>query len=318
MNISILICSRSRRKELENLVELLNKTVSNHNYEIVVVEETETTSAIEGALYISHPVENKGIPYARNLALKHASGEIVVFLDDDCQLKENWLDRLIAPFSDKMVIGVQGGVTAPGHTNAIGWAESILGFPGGGIRRIIDAENQKQETREISTLNCAYRKWVLDEVGGFDARLKFGGEDYVLAKQVCKHGKCLFVPEALVTHASRGSLLNIFKWFVRRGRADIDVIRMGEQKNRSFPMLFLESISFKILIVFFLCMLLFRFATIIIGIFIFCFATLQYTRYFKTWKESAAPFFTLAYIPIVKIVMDIGMDWGRIRRILFG
>jgi len=116
MNISILICSRSRRKELENLVKAINNTVSNHNYEIVVVEETEASSGIKGALYISHPIMNKGIPYARNLALKHASGEVIVFLDDDCQLKENWLDRLIAPFSDKMVIGVQGGVSVPaGH-----------------------------------------------------------------------------------------------------------------------------------------------------------------------------------------------------------
>ena len=152
MKISVLVCSRSRRSELEYLVEILNNIVTTFNCEIIVVEETEEPAPVEGALYISHPIMNKGIPYARNLALKHASGDIIVFIDDDCMVDKKWLDSLIEPFNDAMVVGVQGGVTVPEHTNAIGWAEIILGFPGGGVKRIVSAGNKTQETQEISTL----------------------------------------------------------------------------------------------------------------------------------------------------------------------
>jgi len=54
---------------------------------------------------------------------------------------------------------------------------------------VIQAEGEIQETREISTLNCAYRRWVIHQVGGFVKQLKITGEDFVLAKQACQYGE---------------------------------------------------------------------------------------------------------------------------------
>jgi len=316
-DISIIICSKDRRDSLKKLVDRLRAIPSARTTEIVVVEETGEPASLEGVTYVFHPVAGRGIPFARNLGLQHATGDIVVFIDDDCSIHESWLENLLALFNDGSVVGVQGGVTVADSTNPIGWAESILGFPGGGVQRILSAENHNQQTREVSTLNCAYRKWVLDKIGGFDDRLKFGGEDYVLAKQACRYGKCFFVPDARVTHAARGGLLPVFKWFVRRGRADIDVIRISRQTDRTFFSLFKDAITVKLLIAALLGILMPRFAALVITAFIIGYSTLQYFRYYKVWKRSAAPLSALVGIPTVKLVMDIGMDWGRIRRILF-
>lgn len=184
--VSVLVCSKGRRTSLENLVTSIRKIHHRAIPEIVVVEETAHPKPIDGTRYIAHPIANLGIPFARNLALANATGQIIVFVDDDCILADSWLDALIEPIlEDKTVVGTQGGVTVPETSNAIGWAESLLGFPGGGITRVLQANGQHRRTKEVSTLNCAYRRLVLEKTGGFNERLKVGGEDYLLAKQAC-------------------------------------------------------------------------------------------------------------------------------------
>ena len=140
--ISILVCSRDRHSDLERMAGNLRRMNARHRYEIVAVEETDAPRPIEGVRYFSHPVKNLGFPYARNLSIEKATGEILVFVDDDCQIRDGWLDKLVRPFEDPLVVGVQGGVTAPDGSNAVGWAESLLGFPGGGIRRVIAVRRQ--------------------------------------------------------------------------------------------------------------------------------------------------------------------------------
>jgi len=310
--VCILICSRNRREELENLVNNLKEMSTNRLFEIVVVEETDDPVPIEGTRYIPHPVANKGFPYARNLALQNASGEIVVFVDDDCTIHQGWLDNLLKPFSDELVVGVQGGVTVPSNTNAIGWAESILGFPGGGISRVVLAEGEIKETKEISTLNCAYRKWVLDKVGGFDERLKFGGEDYLLAKEACTFGKCVFAPNALVSHDARGNLLKIFRWFHRRGRAEISLAQSGWKRKEFLSYWLRSSLFVKLLLLTFLGFITSYVFLLIIAAFVtyYFFHVFNYQSFYK---KSNAPILSLMILPLVKTIIDLGNDFGRFR-----
>lgn len=309
--VSILICSKERRGELEKLVFQLANLDLMRPVEVVVVEETDTPKALAGVQYVPHPSGDKGFPYARNLALDKAQGSVVVFLDDDCRVQANWLDNLLAPFADDSLVAVQGGVSVPKSTNAIGWAETILGFPGGGLRRVVDADGQSSRTKEVSTLNCAYRKSIIDRIGGFDSKLSFGGEDYLLAKQACAYGHCLFVPSARVTHEARGTIPKIWQWFVRRGRAEISVIRTGKQSEMSGWTLIRGSLSIKLLLV---TMASFAFHSVLPSVVLFTIAYLliQYGRNFRVWKASGSPIKALLVIPLVKLVMDLGIDWGRI------
>ena len=43
----------------------------------------------------------------------------------------------------------------------------------------------------------------------------------------------------------------------------------------------------------------------------------QYARYYKAWRFSRARFMALALLPVVKLNMDIAMDWGRFRGLIF-
>ncbi|HXH64057.1 MAG TPA: glycosyltransferase, partial [Mariprofundaceae bacterium] len=225
--VSLLICSRDRRDMLDALLADLRQQSYGGEVEIVVVEETDDPRPPAGVKYVPLPVRNLGIAYARNQAVQAAAHELLVFVDDDCRVAPEWLEKLLAPFAEPDVLGVQGGVTVPDGTNAVGWAESLLGFPGGGIARVRQAQGRTQPTREVSTLNAAYRRTALIEAGGFPESARFGGEDYLLAKRVAGHGRLLFVPDAMVRHAARGSLPAIWRWFVRRGWAEIGLLRGG-------------------------------------------------------------------------------------------
>jgi GT2 family glycosyltransferase len=298
------------------LVESLMSMKTSLLFEITVVEETDHPSPIPKVRYISHPVANRGFPFARNLAIKNTDGRIVVFLDDDCRIENGWLDHLLSPFADDAVLGVQGGVTVPPQTNAIGWAESILGFPGGGIRRILMANGEIQETREISTLNCAYRRAVLEKIGGFAEFLIYGSEDYFLAKQVCSHGKCFFAPRALVYHDARGNFSNIWRWFVRRGRAEMALIKSQKLRELNAIHVVKGSVFLKIIVFLFIAHLFPAYLPFLFFGAAFAYSCIQGPRYYGTWKGSKAPVSTLILLPLVKLTMDMAMDWGRLRGLL--
>jgi GT2 family glycosyltransferase len=320
--VSILVCSRGRRSTLEKLVLSLRKMDTSYRTEVVVVEETDNPSPLNGVRYISHPIANRGFPYARNLAVANASGNIIVFLDDDCVISDGWLNHLLSPLKDSSVVGAQGGVTVPPSSGPIGWAESIIGFPGGGIRRIILSGGRTEPTTEISTLNAAYRRRVVEAVGGFDERLKWGGEDDFLAKKACKHGLCLFVPTAAVAHKPRGSIREIWKWFVRRGLVDIFFTRIKDYKASKrythFTVL-RSSLSIKsLLLVSVLCFFPSGWSLPLILFFFSLYILAQQVRYFTIWRKSGAGLPSFLLIPIVKLTMDFAADWGRFKGMFRG
>lgn len=315
--VSILICSRNRRQVLENLISALKKMSTNYCFEIVVVEETNNPIPIDGVKYVDLPIMNYGIAYARNIALENATGNIIVFIDDDCEIRENWLNNLLKPFEDKAVIAVQGGVTVPDDSNILGRVESLLGFPGGGVRRVIKANSINSETKEISTLNCAYRGWAIKAIGGFDESLKFGSEDYLLAKQICNFGKCLFVPSAIVHHEPRGHLIKIWYWFVRRGAAEIDLIKTSKQMELTSFGIIRASLIIKVLALFTISIILPQFSFYLIFMTALLYYSILFAQYYKYWKSSQTSIKVLLLIPVVKLAMDLAMDFGRLRGIFF-
>jgi GT2 family glycosyltransferase len=286
-------------------------------FEIVVVEETDQPKPIQDVNYIPHSIANRGIAYARNLALENAEGDLIVFLDDDCHIHDGWLNELVKPFNDASILGVQGGVIVPETANSIGWAESMLGFPGGGVQRVVKSNGHNQETIEISTLNCAYRRWILDEVGHFDEKLKFGGEDYLLSKRVVRFGSCLFVPTAAVSHEARGSVKKIWQWFVRRGRAEIGITRLGEYDKANHFALLKSSLIAKLLAVVLVGVCFLRFLPVLWISAAAAYLGIQFVRYYHTWQKSSATKTAMLLLPFVKLTMDIASDFGRIRGMIF-
>jgi len=311
--VSVLVCTRDRRAMLDLLLNDLRAQQYNGAFEIIVVEETDAPRPPEGVRYVPHPVRNKGIAFARNMAVEQAAHALVVFVDDDCRVAPTWLAALVAPFADATVLGVQGGVTVPQGTNAIGWAESLLGFPGGGIGRIRRAKGVRQDTAEVSTLNAAYRREALLQAGGFTDAARFGGEDFLLARSVARQGRLQFVPDARVLHAARGSIPAIWHWFVRRGRAEVGLLRSGQAPAVYGNFMLRSSLLLKLG----LSLLTLPWFGWLLPLLLFV-AMAGATAWRMRWvlDDTEVPNAAWWVVPLVRLTMDLATDAGRLRGLI--
>lgn len=215
--VSIIVISKGRHEELKKAVSSLKQLdYPKEGYEIIVVEEGDTPTPIEGVNYIFLPRRNLGLGYARNTGVRNSKGDIIAFTDDDCIHKKNWLTIMVNTLLETDAGGV-AGATLSQSGNLIGRCEEIMGYPGGGLKRVIDAKGKILKTNNLSGCNAAYRKSIFEEFmfkeDGFG---KFGGDDWWLGHQVSEKYGAYFNPDAILYHKPRGSLSSIIKWFARR------------------------------------------------------------------------------------------------------
>ena len=313
--VSILISTKNRRDGLNKLIDSLGKLQYPHNrFEIVIIEETDTPLPVKrdtlDIQYIPIPVYHKGFGYTRNVALENARYDIIAFTDDDCRVDANWLNNLIAPLVSDDVAGSGGAVITDGD-DFLSRCETTLGFPSGGIYRQYLSLGKIIPCKYLVTSNCAYKKEIVWKVGGFEVSLIYSGEDTILSEKISKNHKCVYVPSAIVYHKPRGGILNIFNWFIRRGRSDIDVMyKMNESR--------LVRVKRSIIAKF----LLFILSAWILGLSfpesILIFLTLYWIKTMYDRRHCIKIFHSYIFwlfLPSVKLLMDIAFDIGRILQV---
>lgn len=311
-SVSIILCTKDRPQALASAIRSIRASGrAGREAEIVVVEEAAEPRDIPGVRYVHLPPRDRGFGHARNAGVEAAGGELLLFIDDDCQAGSAWVERLIDPLlQDETILGVAGAVLVK-DGGAIGRAENILGFPGGGLRYRHDAGGRLVPTRHLSTCNCAYRRRAVRQAGGFSDDARRGGEDFLLAERISGLGRCVYAPDAVVYHEPRGTLGGIFRWFVRRGRSDIDLLRLTLERRRFAAFLLRSSWTVRALV---LAVLLLQWpwlapavppAALVYAaciLFRFRFA-LRYPGYRLAWLA----------VPVVKLTMDGGSETGRLQ-----
>ncbi len=310
--VSIVVCTKDRNEDLTlAIASLKGLQYPSEKFEIVVVQETDDPQPIDGVEYIPIPRENRGMGYTRNIGVKNASHDVVAFTDDDCLVEPDWLVELVRPL-DKAggVVGVAGAVKVK-DCNLVGYSENVLGFPGGGALYLHQSGGTLRDTSCLSTCNCAYYKDEIFAVGGFDESLRFGGEDYVLGKAVSSRNRCVYSPAAAVYHKTRGNLKAIFHWFVRRGRAEIVLFKVDENPGGLIKWMLGSSITIKALFALVLLLILRLPVFLIFMLIPFYYSWIAF-RFRFSYQHFNGSWGILLLTPIVKIVMDLGMDSGRI------
>lgn len=135
---------------------------------------------------------------ARNKALEHASGELLVFTDADCKPDSDWLACIWQQYqdSDRQTL-IAGGVTVEkfeaGQPNPLEVYDMAMGLP------------QARYTRRgyAVTANLAIPRTVLKKTGAFDAQ-RFSGGDAEFCQRAAKHGfPLIYTPQANVRHPAR-------------------------------------------------------------------------------------------------------------------
>ena len=313
VSVSIIICTRDRRRDLARALASLGPSlVDAAGVEVVVVEETNTPAPITGVTYVAIPPGDQGFGSTRNRALEIARGEILVFFDDDCEAAPGWLNALLAPLRNDPALGGAAGSVLVHETNLIGHAENVLGFPGGGLRSLAESRGQIHETRHLSTCNCAYRRWAIEEAGGFPTAARFGAEDTVLAERITARRRCVYVPEARVFHRARGSVAGVFRWFVRRGRSEVHVLPLRRRPRESVAYIVRTSILLRAGLLAAMVLLLpcpAILSTVVLAAAYYCVMLWRY-RFALRYADARRAW---PLVPLVKAVMDVGFEVGKIR-----
>lgn len=308
--VSVLMITKDRRPWLaEALKSIADLEYPRERLEIVVVETTDEPLAPSGVVYVARPRDERGYGVARNVSVQASTGEILAFTDDDCVVDRGWLRELVTPMLRHPDVAGVGGAVLPRDATLLGLCEHVLGYPGGGLPYIHRAAGQLVETRQLNTVNCAYRRAALLAAGGFEPRAVRGGEDYLLVRAVARRARCLFNPRAVVYHRSRGSLGRLFTRFVNFGRGQIEMLGFIDRPPGLARDMLRTSLALKYLALLAVLLLarlspLWLVAAVAVH-YAYLVASHRYvTRYIPRRALVWA-------VPAVRFISDLGMDCGR-------
>lgn len=174
------------------------------DFEILIFPDSDSTESFEKTRVI--PTGSVGPAEKRDLALKHATGGILAFLDDDAYPERRWLDSALRYFEDPEVAAVGGPAVTPADDSVWQRAsgavfESRLTSGEYGYRYV---PRTVREVDDFPTVNLLVRKETFKTLGGFDSNF-WPGEDTKLCLDITKRlgKKIIYDPDALVYHHRR-------------------------------------------------------------------------------------------------------------------
>lgn len=115
LKTSVVIVTKDRPENLRTMLRSL--IVQSLMPDEVIVVNNNSTKSYESVfdefrklLPIRTVVETTpGIPAARNRGIQEASGDIILFTDDDCEADPRWVENMVNPFYYNPHIGAVGG-----------------------------------------------------------------------------------------------------------------------------------------------------------------------------------------------------------------
>ena len=225
--ISIVVCTYNGARTLRETLAHLHH-LHYTDYEVLVVDDgsTDDSAAIAkraGVRLISTP--NRGLSSARNTGMEAATGEIVVYIDDDAYPDRDWLAYLAQMFRTTDHAAVGGPNLAPAGDGDI--AECVVNAPGGPVHVLLT----DTEAEHIPGCNMAFRKSCLQAIGGFDTKFRVAGDDVDVCWRIQQRGWTIgFSPAAVVWHHRRNSVRAYWKQQQGYGKAEALLERKWPEK----------------------------------------------------------------------------------------
>lgn len=196
--VAVVVPTRNRHGLLSRLIAHLEQQRGVDGFEVIVVDDSSTdrTPRVLEELAGSSPLEIRvartaspsGPAAARNIGWRLTRAPLIAFTDDDCRPEPGWLAGLLASIDGADIVQGRTAVD-PDEERGRGPFTQIVWVDGW--------------SAQFETSNVAYRRTVLERLGGFDE--SFGadsyGEDVDLGWRAIESGaRTVFTGDAVVVH----------------------------------------------------------------------------------------------------------------------
>jgi len=235
---SIIIPTYNRPQLLQQCLEGITRLETPaQGFEVIVVDDGSEASTEEiTRLFLERLAlqvirqSNSGPALARNIGARHASGEWLVFLDDDCVPHPDWL-RLLDEAATRHPDSLLGGRTRNACPQDV-FAETNQLL----VDTVVEWLGEvKSPLQFFTSNNLALSAKAFREIGGFDMRFRTaGGEDRELCSRWLKSGRTLApAANAWIDHYHPQTLGSFLKMHFRYGAGAAQL----HQRRHSSPMM---------------------------------------------------------------------------------
>lgn len=206
-SVSVIIVSYRRRDYLLKVLQCLRLQTHIPDQVIVVdaspIEEqlkgTEVEHLFDRIEYVRHG-ESGNVSRQRNVGIARATGDLILFLDDDVEFGETLIEDYFTCFDETQADGISGLILLPGQPPGKPFRpNNALGDPGGPTYLTFEGV---VESHVICAASFAIRRQVLLEVQGFDEMILGTFDDVELGWRLKQAG-------FLVLHHNRPKVLHL-------------------------------------------------------------------------------------------------------------
>jgi glycosyltransferase AglI len=154
------------------LTSLRRQTISITNYEIIVCNDggDERVGELCNKYSVKEIIisQNKGSYNARNRGIEEAAGDYLAFVDADITVPEHWLECGLKALQSADYVGGPVIINEEEASSPAHYYELVTGFK----------DNELGYTHQFYvTANLFVKRSVFEHIGGFDERLRSGGDN---------------------------------------------------------------------------------------------------------------------------------------------
>jgi glycosyltransferase involved in cell wall biosynthesis len=250
MKFSIIVVTYNRKKEFFECLESITAQICSYDYEVITIfndEHSYLDRARKNFPHFKHLLVKKMTPAAaRNLGIKEARGEWILFLDDDCILPSGYLNLV----NFELGWDVLGGPdqTPPDSSQlqkAIGETLKSPLCMGPTYKRHFKAKTYLYDAGEDALILC--NLWIKRAIFIYDGfsfnEDLFRNEENFLLKKLKIAGKSFhYNPELFVFHQRRNSLEKLAASIIKSGECRVKSTILNPLKREIIyfaPLIFL-------------------------------------------------------------------------------
>ncbi len=191
-DISIVIATKDRPKRLAKCLSKISRQTQKPR-EVIIVDGSSTTFDFTTfRLPVTYINRKSSMVEARNIGMRKAKGDVVLFLDDDAFIEKDYVENLACFYDSRPEAGgVEGNVTNENGRRLLERALNFPSFPG---------RNDVMRVYRLHGCNMSFRKEVCNNFSFDENLIGYYNDDDEFCGRVAKRYRLFFLPSARLVH----------------------------------------------------------------------------------------------------------------------